>query len=27
MQALNLCLNKHRWHAFLDLKSKEGRLN
>lgn len=27
MQALNLCLNKHRRRAFLDLKTKEGRLN
>jgi hypothetical protein len=27
MQVLNLCLNKHRRHAFLDLKSKEGWLN
>jgi len=27
MQALNLCLNKHRRRAFLDLKTKDGRLN
>jgi hypothetical protein len=27
MQVLNLCLNKNRRRAFLDLKSKEGQLN